>query len=269
MVVVRAAQKFAEQVDKLDEFEILPGLQIVARYVGLNVFGAWYIPHQTPLTIRKAYLVHIHPSVSDAFLPEFWQLHAKHGRSFMAAKAWQNRGAFTMTEALRELKPTGDDRWLQQLCYRHHMRDLFYVPNGRWMVVYWSPKPLLRLDTPSRVALQLAAGAAAARLRRVIKQKDGQMPDPGLSSRQRAVLRLLAQGQTLHEAADHLAIGYETAREHCERAAKKLGARNLHHAVAEALRRSVVLSMSVSMACGAIFEAYDICCWDDIVRWSL
>lgn len=267
--LVRAAHQFVLQVGRFDESEILDQLHAVARLVELNVLGAWHVPSWARRGERQAYAVYRHSSMPAAFWPEYWELHQKHGCSFLAMKAWQNRGAFTLTEALRERKPSGDERWIVQLLYRHGARDVYYVPCGSWMVVYWSPKALLRLDAPSRAALQTAACAAAERLGRVIRREPKRVPEPELSAQQRAILRLRARGYSLQQAADHLQIRYGTAQEHQQRAIKKLRAKDLPHAVAEALHRYVVIGMSVSMACGAIFEAYDICCWDDIIRWSL
>lgn len=264
-----AVMRFTANVERLnDPTDILEALHQFGRLAGLNALGAWCLPAWARRDDRKAYSVWSHPSVPAAFWPEFWKLYGEHGRSFLAAMAWQNSGAFTMTEALRLAKPTGNDRWLQELLYRHGIRDVFYCPNGACMVVYWSPK-LLRLDATSRAALGLTAGAAAARLRALSSRRGQQEPDPGLSARQRAVLRLVSQGLSLHETAEHLGIAYGTVQEHAERAQKKLGAKSLPHAVAEALRRYVVIGMTASLGCSLTCEIYDICCWDEIARlWT-
>jgi DNA-binding CsgD family transcriptional regulator len=263
-----AVLRFTATVERLnDPADILEALHQFGRLAGLNAFGAWCLPAWARRDDRRAFSIHMHPSIPAAFISEYWKLYSQHGRSFLQTLAWQNRGAFTMTEALRLVKPTGDDRWVQELAYRHGIRDVFYCPNGGCMVVYWSPKPL-RLDATTRAVLQLAAGATAARLRALSRRSARQEePDPGLSPRQRAVLRLVSLGLSLHETADHLGIAYGTAQEHAERAAKKLGAKSLPHAVAEALRRYVVIGIGMSAACTAIFDVYDICCWDEIVRW--
>jgi DNA-binding CsgD family transcriptional regulator len=242
-----AVLRFTANVERLnDPADILEALHQFARLAGLNAFGAWCLPAWARRDDRRAFSIHMHPSVPAAFLPEYWKLYRQHGRSFMQTLAWQNRGAFTMGEALRTIKPTGNDRWLQELAYRHGIRDVFYCPNGECMVVYWSPKPL-RLDATTRAVLQLAASATAARLRALSSRRGQQEPDPGLSPRQRAVLRLVSQGLSLQETADHLGIAYGTVYEHAERAAEKLDAKSLPHTVAEALRRYVVIGIGTGI----------------------
>lgn len=257
-----AVMRFTANVERLnDPADILEALHKFARLAGLNAFGAWCLPAWARRNDRKAYSVWSHPSVPAAFWPEYWKLYGEHGRSFLATMAWKNSGAFTMTEALRLAKPTGDDRWVQELLYRYGMRDVFYCPNGACMVLYWSPK-LLRLDSTSRAVLQLAAGAVAARLQALSSRRRQQEPDPGLSARQRAVLRLVSQGLSLHETADHLGIAYGTAQEHAERAQKKLGAKSLAHAVAEALRRYVVIGLGLSLVtCAGLCDVDAPGCW--------
>jgi DNA-binding CsgD family transcriptional regulator len=265
-----AALRFAANIERLDDpTEILEMLHQVARVAGLNAGGAVRAPSWPRHGERKGFTeIYTHSSMPTEFWSELKALYAKHGHSFLAVLAWHNRGVFTLTEGLRIVKPTGSDRWIVELVHRYGARDALYVPDGKWMIIFWSSK-ITRLDAPTRAALQLAGLAASARLERLRScRRDGES-DPGLSARQRAVLRLVSYGHTLHGAADHLGIGYKTAAEHAERAGKKLGAKNLPHAVAEAMRRYVVLGVGMSAACAAIFDIYDICCWDEIVRWMV
>jgi len=259
-----AALRFAANVERFDDpADMLEALHQVARTAGLNALGAWRVPSWARLGDRRTYTTYKHPSIPAEFWPDFWVQYDKHGRSFLANLAWRNRSGFTLTEALRIVKPTGNDRWIQQLLNRHGARDVFYVATGAWMVVYWSPK-MLRLDAPTRAALQLAAGAAAARFQALSSRRNEQEPDPGLSARQRAVLRLMSQGLTLHETAEHLGIAYGTAQEHAARAQKKLGAKNLPHAVAEALRRYVVISWlaaTVLATAAGLCDVHTPDCW--------
>lgn len=258
-----AAVRFAANVDRLDDIaDILEGLHQLACIAGLNAFGAWRVPPWARRDDRRSYVIATHPSVPAKFYAEYWELYAKNGRSFLANLAWRNRGAFTMSEALRIVKPSGHDRWLQQLLFKYGMRDIFYVPNGDIMVVYWSAKPL-RFDTATRAALAFAGNATAARLQAIFARKGKVEPDPGLSSRQRAVLRLVSHGMTLHEAGEHLGIGYKTVAEHAGRAARKLKAKNLPHAVAEALRRYVVITWLAAMTLATAAGLCDVHhpCW--------
>lgn len=266
--LMMAALRFATQAERLnDPKAIVLQLENVARHGGLHLMGAWRVPAKALRDDRTPYTMHASPSLPPTFLSDYWPLYQEHGRSVLADYAWRNKGAFTMTEALRIVKPGERERWIVRFFHKHGLRDVFYVPNGAWMVVYWAPK-VLRLDSPSRAALQLAAGAAAARLGRLTRERDGELMT-GLSGRQRAVLRLVGQGYSLQEVANYLGIKYGTAQEHAQRAMKKLGAKNLTHAAAEAIRRYIVVGLATSAAAVAIFEVYDICCWDAIVRlWT-
>jgi DNA-binding CsgD family transcriptional regulator len=62
--------------------------------------------------------------------------------------------------------------------------------------------------------------------------RTGALTDP-----ERNMLRALAAGLRISEAADVLGIPYETARDHLRRARRVLAAKNTTHAVALALRR--------------------------------
>lgn len=57
-----------------------------------------------------------------------------------------------------------------------------------------------------------------------------------LSPYERTALRLAAEGMTVQETANHMGIGFETAKMHLKEARRRLGARNTSHAVALALR---------------------------------
>ena len=64
--------------------------------------------------------------------------------------------------------------------------------------------------------------------------------DPGLTARERDVLRLLAEGLRNEEIGQRLYISPETVRTHVGKALRKLGARTRVEAVAIALRRSLI-----------------------------
>ena len=259
-----AALRFAVNVERLkDAAAILEALHQIARLAGLNVLGAWRVPPWGRRDDVDAFHIQAHPSVPVQFWPDFRTLYAKHRRSFMAELAWQNRGPFTMTEALRIMRPTGEERWIVRLLNEYGIRDIFYVPNGSWMVVYWAAKPL-RLDAPTRAALQLAAGATAARLQALSRHRGKDGADPGLSARQRAVLRLLGLGYTPHEIGERLEISHGTVKEHIERATRKLGAKTATQAAVEAVRRYAVLGYAAALV---TYGGLCACCWDEIVWW--
>ena len=259
-----ATLRFAANVERLDDIaDILEGLHQVARLAGLNLLGAWRVPPWGRRDNIDGFDIHPHLSLPEQFWADFRALYGKHRRSFMAELAWQNRGPFTMTEAMRIMRPTGEERWIVRLLEQHGLRDVFYVPNGAWMVVYWAAKPL-RLDAPTRAALQLAANAAAERLRAMSRRRGKDGAGPELSARQRAVLRLLGQGYTPQEIGQHLEISHGTVKEHIGRASKKLGARTATQAAVEAVRRYAVLAW---LASAVLATAAGLCdvhhpdCW--------
>ena len=262
--VMMAAMRFAGNIERLnDATDILEALHQVARLAGLNVLGAWRVPPWGQRDDVDGFHIHPHPSVPDQFWADFRALYAKHRRSFMAELAWQNRGPFTMTEAMRIMRPTGDERWIVRLLDQYGIRDVFYVPNGTWMVVYWAAK-LLRLDAPTKAVLLLAANATAERLRAMSRRRGEDGAGPELSARQRAVLRLLGQGYTPQEIGRRLEISHGTVKEHIERASKKLGARTATQAAVEAVRRYAVLSwlaaMTLATAAG-LCDVHHPDCW--------
>lgn len=61
-----------------------------------------------------------------------------------------------------------------------------------------------------------------------------------LGPRERQVLALVAAGDTNQQIAAKLALSPETVRTHLRRVFQKLGARNRHHAVAQAFRAGVL-----------------------------
>jgi DNA-binding CsgD family transcriptional regulator len=150
---------------------------------------------------------------------------------------------FTWTEVLRMLQPIGADRWSYELALKYGLRDGLTCPvAGRWVVAFWSRRELSGILTqPMRIVIGAAAAFAALRL----EQLAG--PDPGrngtrgrLTPRELAVLRLVSTGAQSADVAKELGLGEETVRSHLKKAQTKLGARSRTHAVAEALRQSLI-----------------------------
>lgn len=67
----------------------------------------------------------------------------------------------------------------------------------------------------------------------------GDVPDAGLSSREREVLAFLAEGRSNREIADAMTVSLATVKSHLHHLYTKLGATNRH----EALRRGVALGL--------------------------
>jgi two-component system, NarL family, response regulator len=88
--------------------------------------------------------------------------------------------------------------------------------------------------------MRRAVGAALAQESFV----DPAVPPPGsrgkLTRRQREILQLLADGESTAVAARELGLSEETVKTHTKNALGRLGARNRTHAVAIALRESLI-----------------------------
>jgi DNA-binding NarL/FixJ family response regulator len=88
--------------------------------------------------------------------------------------------------------------------------------------------------------LQRAVNAALAQERFI----DPAVPPPGrrgkLTRRQREILQLLADGGSSAFAARELGLSEETVKTHTKNVLARLGARNRTHAVAIALRESLI-----------------------------
>jgi LuxR family quorum sensing-dependent transcriptional regulator len=86
-----------------------------------------------------------------------------------------------------------------------------------------------------------AASIAALRLERLIGPDANRIGSAiRLTSRETAVLRLVSGGAQTREVAQALGLGEETIRTHLKKAQIKLGVHNRTHAVAEALRQSLI-----------------------------
>lgn len=256
--LTRAALQFAAEAGRLDEAEVMDGLHAVARHAEINAMLAYHVPPSVRLGERKPpYPLHAHSSLPVEFVGEFWRLFEQHGPSFVARIAWDNHDAFTLSEALRHRRPSGNERWFVELLRKHKIRDLFYVPNGTWMVAFWSRKALTAdFDRATRVPLEFAAHAAARRLQELTGKgswRKKRRADP-LSDRQREVLGLLARGYSPEKAAAHLGITEKTLYTHRKRAIKNLGARagDIAHAITLALARYGVLGMAALLAAAAL-----------------
>ena len=157
--------------------------------------------------------------------------------------ARQSIMAFTWTETRRMLDPIGVDQWPYELALKYGIRDALTCPVGRrWVICYWSSKPLnASLTAPLRILLQAAAGFTALRLEQLVEMEPEYDDERiHLTPRELAVLRLVSLGRTTEEVAKLLKLGEETVRTHLKKAQEKLGARNRGHAASEAIRRQLI-----------------------------
>lgn len=224
---------------------VIDAVHAVTSPTGLNAYAAWRIPvFRTDVdAFTVGQNVFPHSSVPAAYWPDYWPLAKLHGNSPSAQLAMLHQKPITMTEALRVLSPTGKQLWLFDLLHKHHLRDLFYCPVGRWMLAFWSSK-ILHLNWEARAVPYLVSHYAVGRLdelivaKKIDKKIDGKAPS--LSSREAEILRLASRGLRAMAIADTLEIAEETVRHHLKNVTRKLGARSPMHAACQALRLHLI-----------------------------
>jgi DNA-binding CsgD family transcriptional regulator len=237
--------EYAARVEQLPSSErVLNELHLITTGVSLPVLGAARFPAKVSDwdSIQLGKSAFLHEDVPKGWWEEY---HARAQGKFRPTLflASSSMTPFTWTEVLRMLQPIGVDRWSYELALKYGMRDGLTCPvAGRWVVAFWSRRELSGILTqPMRIVIAAAAAFAALRL----DQLAG--PDPGrngtrgrLTPRELAVLRLVSTGAQSADVAKELGLGEETVRSHLKKAQTKLGARSRTHAVAEALRQSLI-----------------------------
>ena len=108
---------------------------------------------------------------------------------------------------------------------------------------------LPKTSTADQLAAALRAVAAgenyvhprlAAAVLRILRQREGSRIESGLTDRELAVLRLVADGMTNARIADSLEVAESTVKTHVARILQKLDATDRAHAVALAFRRGLI-----------------------------
>jgi DNA-binding CsgD family transcriptional regulator len=200
----------------------------VARLVGVGFAARVRPPH--PMFFPS--------SAPLAFKSELTSAVFAQGPSPIARYAQTGHPApFTFTEAMRVLQPTGKDRWIFDLYNDYRFRDGLYCPFGPWIVVFGSDH-VLKLDNETRMALAASGHMAVLRLKEMTPA-----PSPTgvkLSPREKVVLAHLADGWTVSEIADRMALSEPSVRTFVRRATKKLNASSQLHAVSIAIRSRLI-----------------------------
>jgi DNA-binding NarL/FixJ family response regulator len=103
----------------------------------------------------------------------------------------------------------------------------------------------LKEGAPSELmeAIHVVAGGGTyvdPRLRPALLSARATQRTPALSSREREIMQLLAEGHTGDEVADQLFLSNQTVKTHIRNAVTKLEARNRVHAIAIALRDGLI-----------------------------
>jgi DNA-binding CsgD family transcriptional regulator len=223
---------------------VLNELHLITTGVCLSVMGAARFPAKVSdwdsIQIGKS--AFLHEDVPKGWWEEY---HARAQGKFRPALflASSSMAAFTWTEVLRMLQPIGADRWSHELAMKYGMRDGLTCPvGGRWVVGFWSRRELSGILTQQmRIVIVAAASFAALRLEQLVGPDPGRNGSRGrLTPRELAVLRLVSTGAQSADVAKELGLGEETVRSHLKKAQTKLGTRSRTHAVAEALRQSLI-----------------------------
>jgi LuxR family quorum sensing-dependent transcriptional regulator len=237
---------YASRVDELrTPSDVLDELHAVTtKSLPLCVLGAARFPLKSADwgSIHLGKSVFVHKDVPEGWWKDYDSLaRGKFQPLLFLAKS--SMASCTWTEVKRMLEPIGIDRWADELALKYGMRDGLTCPvGGRWVVAFWSRKDLSNILTqPARIMIFAAASFAALRLEQLTGPDATRIGSRArLTPRELSVLRLVSTGNQCHDAAEALGLGEETIRSHLKKAQAKLGVRNRAHAVAEALRQSLI-----------------------------
>jgi DNA-binding CsgD family transcriptional regulator len=242
MPIAQAIRYVAELISLETPEEILRVLHERVAAAGLQLYGAWRLPQRrydyVDIALSVGRTLFVHPSVPTGHTNELLITARERGPSVLARKAWGARWPFTFTEAMSELQPHGDDRWIFDLNEKYGLRDGVYCSVGNdWMVVFWSQKVLNLLDE-HRAVLHTMAVMTAIALERLVPPPTPWLP--ALTAREIEVVRALSEGLTDGEIAQRFKLSEATVRTFIRRAELKLRAKTRSHAMAEAFRLGLI-----------------------------
>jgi DNA-binding CsgD family transcriptional regulator len=243
--LLNAATRFCADTSGFTEpIAVLRGLDAILRPLriteALHVLGAWFWPMTHPTDAngwvegRTVFMLESNNLISD-----YLATARIHGISSTTLIARQKSVPYTLTEATREIRPTGDERWLIELLRRHGIRDALYCPFTRWTLAYGSPRRIDLAPTP-RYTLHMTASAAVGQIEK-LKRYPRMLTKNPLSAREVELLTLAAQGLTASVIAAKLQIKTKTVQHYIENASRKLKASNTAQAVAEALHQGFIV----------------------------
>ena len=207
----------------------------------IRVLGIWSLaPIYTDFSARVwSRTAFMHPEVPETFWQGYQDQLYKHGGSVLGTYLRRVSGPFTLSEARRAIRPTGELSWPFDYLRHNGVRDALYCPFRGWVVAYRSAAVITNIPVSARFLLGMAAYAAVDQVDKLVKRP--RQKSVKLSDRQAAILSLMSWGKTTEQIAEHLHISVPTVREHISNALTKLQARDRTHAVAEAMRRGLLL----------------------------
>lgn len=238
-VLLQAAVAYCGDVAKFKTpHDVLCGLDLILRKAPisgtLHVLGTWYWPRVRPTdTTRWIEDKTVFMLASRELVAEYLATAREHGLSPTTLLGRRKSAPYTLTEAMHEVRPIGNGRWLINLFHKYGIRDCLYCPFTQWTLAYSSSRPIdVRLEV--QLALSMAANAAVGRIEK-LKRFPQMAADLPLSARELEVLRLAASGLTASQIAAKLGLGTNTVRHAIERATRRLKAKNVVQAVAQAI----------------------------------
>jgi DNA-binding CsgD family transcriptional regulator len=243
--LIRSAVHFCSEVSQYCEpFAVLRGVEASLQQseiaADLHVFGTWYWPPVNPTDVsRWIQNKTVFMLATDGLIAEYLAAAETHGLSPTTLLARRNSAPYTLTEGMRELRPTGDDRWLIRLLRKHGIRDVLYCPMVRWTFAFWSAQPI-KFGPEVRGLIGMTATSAIGRIER-LKRFPEMASKRSLTARELEVLTLASTGLTAAQIAIKLEISPKTAKRHFENILRKLSAKNVAHAVAEAIRQGLIV----------------------------
>jgi len=238
--MLRNLGNFARPFAQADSpWEVLDALNTIAARAGVSVFGLGRPPKaaESRSDVEKTgFVARRHVDLQKDWTSEF----LCRGQSLFARYADANNPPpFTSVEAMRNLQPSGADRWVCDLLFDHGIKDSLWCAYGPWQLVYLSSRPLTPATLPdiNRVVLDAAGAMAVHRLKELVLISEGRAT---LSPRERTVLLHLSDGLSISDIATRMKLGEPSIRTFVARAARKLGAKSQLHTVATALRRRII-----------------------------
>jgi DNA-binding CsgD family transcriptional regulator len=226
-----------------DVDQVLDTLDAAASAVGVRLYGILPV-HLLKRDEEVGEKTIFASCVPDQFRTDLLAEYKRHsGPTAIRYYARQTPPPFTLTEAMRRLQPSGEDRWIFDVLRDQRVRDGLHCTHSTWAVLYSSDHVLKgsELSDEIRVALDVAAGMAVSRMKEITASwSPAAAPPARLSPREMTVLLHLSDGLSVGDIADRIVLSETSVKTFVRRATKKLNASSQLHAVALAVRSRLI-----------------------------
>lgn len=247
---IPSAFRFCESVGSICRpQEIVAAVDSVSRQRKLRLFAIWIIPYHLEETAawkedqtvfyNEQYAHLATPAQRANWLDAATSLARRHGSPLFDYGRARDF-PFTLTEAMRHLRLSGEHSWAFPLLRSYGVRDGLYCPCRNWQCLFAS-RTVLRApdaDPVMRGILHLLVCAAADRIGQLTRRQADRRRE--LSAREIEVLRLSSLGKSNRKIAEELHISPETVKTHAKRIMHKLDAENFGHALLKAVRQRLI-----------------------------